>query len=406
MAVYSEVPAPLGSWIIPSLNLVAIFSVSAWLVSVGVLIRLRAGKQQSIASNLVLVTSIATYMVMQKLVIRPPGMAQETMIMAVITVMMYCYVCFLTRRLACRVAFFVFVGIMAAVMVYQGVPIKFLGRLKASVPLVVDNVSALTKRPLINSVLLNEYSPDRFRDNAAIYEVYEALMVELATAPEAKVYVLGDDPVLYIMLGQKPPYHVNLFNASPIFEQHAVTAWIEKVKPEYVVWNPSQTSFDLVPNVVRCPLIYEKVIQGFTAYKSVGRYEILRRKQPGETTNVEYWKARLGDHIDVGHLARLSSAPNMTPCDSANAVRCAAFLHVNVKESVGERLEIPLQVGPSEFTVVLSTVSGESDYVVALDRLWFWHIPRLEGRTPQLGQLRPGIEARIFLRQPDDDVLY
>ena len=48
---------------------------------------------------------------------------------------------------------------------------------------------------------------------------------------DTDLYVLGDAPVLYVLLRQRPPWHIMLYNTSLLDDQRRVVEWLEDEKP-------------------------------------------------------------------------------------------------------------------------------------------------------------------------------
>src|SRR6185369_15343584 len=103
-------------------------------------------------------------------------------------------------------------------------------------------------------------------------------------------------------------------------------------KPQYATLNSAMTTFDEVPTVVRCPLIFLYVIQNYVPEQVVGRIEILRRRQPYESIPLPYWRDKLGQTFNLGHLPRVSSFSRFAPCRNEPGSECMDFLRVHFKK--------------------------------------------------------------------------
>jgi hypothetical protein len=253
-----------------------------------------------------------------------------------------------------------------------------------------------------------KYAPARF---AALKEE-TALAAELskpaAGSAPPDFFVLGDSPILYLLAGRKPPYHVNDYNSSPIYEQAKLADYIDRAKPPTVVWDPNTQSFDLFQSVLRNPLTYGAVIPAYVPDHRSGRYEVLRRRAAGEPVALDFWRDRLGSQVNYGHFARASSFPRLAPC-KVGASECREFLRVTKrKPEQGGKLVVAVTLDGRPFQIAMETVPGDRVLYVALDRLWFWGPMRAAGLTSELDPAAssPDIDLAIERTVRRPDVLY
>jgi hypothetical protein len=405
MATYSSVPVEIHAWL-RSMDSSALIVVIACLVGLGLVIRTFAKDPAAPASNVLLVTSVTTFVASQKMLIRPFAMVEQLMPMAVVAILLYLFHCYSQSKWLLRAPLYLSVGASLALFLYLGAFQNMLERLKLSLPTTAHNIHMLVDRQEIEKVNRSQFARDRFNLDKDLYEVSTTLQSEYGVSSNDTIYVLGDNAILYILLGVRPPYHINFYNSSPIYEQQIVANWLEQVKPKYVVWDTEAKIFDGVPNVVRCPITFEKVINDFAAHKTVGRYEILRRREPTEPIDVSFWRSRLGETVDIGHLARLSSARKLENCESVLSDSCSEFLEVTADKNTADHIDIPMHVKGTRFFVRLAIVPGETAYAVALDRIWFWHALRSQGVQLQLESLPEGINAKIIAKHLNPTILY
>lgn len=222
------------------------------------------------------------------------------------------------------------------------------------------------------------------------------------------VFVLGDSPIVYILINQKPPYHVNDYNASPIYEQRKVAEFLNREKPPVIIWDPNTQSFDLFQSVVRNPLTYNAVVSMYVPDRVVGRFQVLRRRTPDEPIALDFWRNRLGSVVTLGHLARVSSFSSMAPCKDATS-DCQELLVVKKRNPVfAGRIVVGVNVGGRHFEVAMQTVAGDSELHVSLERLWFWGPMKMAGLEAHVESDPSSETVDVTIRNVArrDDLLY
>ena len=91
------------------------------------------------------------------------------------------------------------------------------------------------------------------------------------------------DPIFYVLLNQKPPYYLSIFESSPLYAQQQNIAYIEKNNVQYVIYNEDITQLqDGVPSYARSPLLFKYVLTHFSPYKKIGSYIIFKRRKDTE----------------------------------------------------------------------------------------------------------------------------
>jgi hypothetical protein len=227
-------------------------------------------------------------------------------------------------------------------------------------------------------------------------------------APEA--FPLTDDPIVYILTGQAPVFHANLYNASPIYEQQRVVHWLIGRKVPYVVFDPASLEWDQFQSLVRSPLVFEAVIEHYVPLERVGRFELLRLRGAGETLPVAYWREKLGPAVYLGHLPRLSSFSRFDPCREGGATGCVNFLEIRLAPSVARaaRIAVPIEAGGLQFETTFEAVPGENTYRIFLERLWPWKAGKSSGTPPRVMEekLPGGIAVQMISRSARGDILY
>ena len=213
----------------------------------------------------------------------------------------------------------------------------------------------------------------------------------------AATYVLTDNQVIYILLDQKPPYHANAYNSSPIYEQEKVRRWLIRNTPKFVVIDPAKLTFDTFPTIIRVPIYFNHVIEHFVPLETVGALKILRRRKRDEPIAVAFWRETIGPTLDFGHFPRASSASALPRC--GEDAQCQGFLKITVENVARDekRLTIPFKANGQDFSATLAIVPGWHTYYLSLDRIWFWDVLKRHGIETSVvsGKLPSGLAVGI-----------
>ena len=212
-------------------------------------------------------------------------------------------------------------------------------------------------------------------------------------AASDSIFVLGDDPDLYMVLRRPVAFHPNFYNQSPVMEQHRTLDWIRDHKPQYLIWDPEKRFFDEVPNPVRVPLLFNFAVSQFVPVGRVGKFEILRQRRPHEGPDVAYWGERLGRSIDLGYLPASSRALNTGTDRVGHGVR---YLIVRLPASEeGADYAAVVRLAGEPYTVRFRGRAGVAAYPIALDRLPFADAGRELGVGASIESLPPGATGEI-----------
>lgn len=198
------------------------------------------------------------------------------------------------------------------------------------------------------------------------------------------LYVLGDDPIEYVLLHQLPPWQVNMYNSSPVRDQLRILRWLEVHRPKVVLLDRQDSqSFDGVPYDIRDPLIYQSIVAHYVPKKTVGRFDILVRRRTSQRVSTRFWVSRLGAVVDLGAIpdaeAPLPSAG--TAGDRTQVLKVNASLDLRAPCI----LRVHVAFGGIPVTIAFRVVPARRAYAIPFDRLWPWgmsHTVRLTAPAP------------------------
>jgi hypothetical protein len=221
--------------------------------------------------------------------------------------------------------------------------------------------------------------------------------------------VLGDAQILYVWFNQLPPFHINLYDSSPIREQRKMIDRIESAGTQYIVLKQEPAGIDGVPYQVRDPLLYSYVIENYVPSRPDWRdcrplpsrcmaADILVRRKLNQRPQIEFWQSRLGATLDFGFIPSYAKTPQ--PCSGTD---CTSYALVQGRAAKkGDVVTLEATNGRSKFDVLLKARPDTFSYTLRLDRLWFWP---LLGPQAELTSRTPGWMVEIK-QGKDDDRLY
>jgi hypothetical protein len=142
--------------------------------------------------------------------------------------------------------------------------------------------------------------------------------------------------------------------------------------PARAVWNPSESSFDGVPQVLRVPLIFDWAVQHLVPERTVGSFEILRPRKPSERIATRWWRDRLGATANLGHIPQYVH-PSGRTCSNGDST-CRSYAIVTFAgRDLPQSATVAMSVGGLAFSVRFAPDPATHVYAIDLDRLWFWH---------------------------------
>ncbi len=403
-STYGALPAPVKDWTQPALQFDTMFMMVFFVMTLSLYAWFRNEGQRDTASIALFVTSFAGFMIIQKHITRPPILHQVE-VYPYVCVLLYSLAVWPRRTKAQSIVVALFVGFVTGVVTYRGlVPSLYQPVMNAPATLSGNYDVLFHRKEEIRVMNATKFERARFSSFGAENAVIEALRSEFGWNPQQQVFVPGDDPVFYMLLGTSTPYVASTYNGSPITEQQHVLQWLHDRRPRFVIWNPSKSSFDTVPHLVRLPLLYQYVVENYLPVKTIAPYQILIANEAHAEANAAYWRQQLGTHLDFGHIPRLTKMSDYRNCSANDAAHCQTILFVRFPPtSVPGKTVLTLESPSGPFEVAFDIIAGTRECIIDLDRLWF---RSFIGTTPRTALSVPGAEVQQEFRLRKSDVLY
>ena len=209
-----------------------------------------------------------------------------------------------------------------------------------------------------------------------------AISHKLSELGKRSIFVFGDMPILYLLLPGPTPFQVNNYSASPVRAQLQTRDWLNRMRPDAVVMDPTYFVFDDISITVRDPVIVDAVVRNYVPSEPVGRFYLLFPRAAGQKIPLAEWRKFLGSRIDYGYLLRnieRNAAPQCTPDASDD---CLRYLQLTFDADRAERFTFSVDVGALSFQVSFMRSEGLKTYLVPVDRIWFWRAAEANGLTP------------------------
>jgi hypothetical protein len=405
---YGGVPADIPRWVLPVLQPDTMFLLMFLLASYTVYRWVRMKALPDPLGAILVVLSGTAFMAMQKQLLRPHVMTQVR-VYPYLALLIFGLIAWRERKPLSRIVIVAFLGCILGIAMNRGAARTLYTQDVEAVPAkVIGSIDALLHHAKdFDQVDSTLYSRSRFQGFDAENAVVDNLLQSCNLHAEDNVYVLGDEAIFYILLNKYPPYLSNSYNDSPLYEQQKVLAWLERKKPRFVIWGPKDSNYDSVPHTVRLPLIYTYVVGHYELLREVGPYQILAERPPNRPPDLEYWRRTLGDSVDLGHIPGRARLAEYAACTGETA-RCDAVLVVKYPSSKSVprgKLTVDIAAPGGRFQAQFDVSPEEREYVVNLDRLWFWKVLAKSG-APRITAEDSAAQAAMDYRRERSPVLY
>ena len=227
-----------------------------------------------------------------------------------------------------------------------------------------------TDSNLIKELNDSQYSQEKF--TSFKNELNLVYFLKAKINENEKVYVLNDNSILYVLLDQKPPYNINLYNASAVYSQKQNVNWLKNNDPKFIIWDKTKKNFDLIPNIVRSPIIYEYIVKNYSFYKSVAGFDLLIKNLDVSSMDKEYWKNNFTKKINLGFIPGASNIKKDKECFKYSN-KCRPVLSIKTTKSVKTQdINLTLHFDDQIVEILLEVKSDYFNYDILVDRLLFW----------------------------------
>jgi hypothetical protein len=352
---------------------------------------------------IMLAVALLVAMMMQKQVLRP-GIESYIWLPAVFGIVLWFVLMPLdqTRHWASVIAVF---GVVSGVIIVSGGYRHGLTSLFHGPARIVRSIDALaTDESSFAAVARMRFAPKHLRDYSQDELLASALRKEPAVRAGGRIWTLGEQPATVILLNRVWPYYFDTFyETSPVAWQLKLVRDLERKPPAVVAWNREFRSFDAVPNVVRVPLIFDWAITHLVHKRTVGPFEILRPRRPGEAIPLPWWRAKLGHSVDLGAVPAYTTLGGST-CTDGKDCRDYVVVDFGGEAPVGVE-QLRATVNQLPFRIVFRTQAHVSRYIIDLERVWFWNdAPSEAARSVNLSVV--GAHVMLVHRRRASTVLY
>jgi hypothetical protein len=212
---------------------------------------------------------------------------------------------------------------------------------------------------------------NKFAPNLAAYKDEKKLIEILSSKYKNPVfYSLPDNPILYLIANNNPPYQINGFNLSPIFEQQKIVNYLKKDQIEFIIIEPNKNYIDGFSYAVRLPLVYRYVAQNYIFDFETSRFMVFRLKKSSEIVDINNWKRALTNNVDLGFLIPYSKKPIAQYLDCFS--ECVEYLRISLPKLHENRLNLNFDSKYGNFKVLFDAKEGQNIFWLRLDRLWFY----------------------------------
>ena len=405
---YGSLPADISRWVLPILQPNTVFLLLFLLMSYAIYrwYRVKGSPEDTLGAAL-LVLCAASFMAMQKQIVRPHAMTQLRLFPYVAT-LIFGLIVWRERRPFTRFLIAAMLGLILSITMNRNLWFEIYrhdvregpGKVAASLDVL------LHRSREIEQVNASQYQRSRFASFKVENAVVDNLVQACGLRPQDSIYVLGDASLFYVLLHRLAPYVSNSYNDSPLAEQQRVLDWLQRQQPRFVIWDTATLGYDNVPHHVRLPLIYSYVVEHYQFVRAIGPYQILEQRTSGQPADLASWRSVLGNQVDLGHIPALARSSEYAPCERDTS-RCDAVLVVKYRQGAvpHNKLAVDVAAPGGSLRIQFDPAPGQQEYVINLNRLWFWNaLPK--SNPPRLTAADGAAEAVMQYRRERSPVLY
>lgn len=248
----------------------------------------------------------------------------------------------------------------------------------------------------------NQFSMEKFKAYGEEIQILEEL--KNITHENSNFYSLPDNPVLYIISNKTPPYQINGFSLSPIFEQRRIINNLINNKIEYIIFDTNKSTIDGFSYAVRLPIVYEFIVKNYNPIFNSGRYYIFQLKNSKDKSDLSKWQLVLGSTVDLGYIPNYSKFQiNNKECE----LNCQYYLEINVNVKNEMPISIPLTIKGKEFRINFIATPSRKVYIIEMSRIWFWAlVDHYNGDVDFKEIHKENFDAKLIRLESKPDVLY
>lgn len=305
--------------------------------------------------------------VLQKHIIRP----MDWQYLIIPFLFFVIYVIYTSCIIKSKLMFFIY-GVCISILFANAALLRsgeqFFTHLTYGFPRIVNSIKFL----LGDFKTINKINEGSFIIDSDEYNV--AQYVKKHSEKNSDLYIINDASNIYIYYQGLHPFHSNSYNMSPLGDQLINLNWLIDSKPKYVVLDRTKLNFDLVPNNIRNPLIYNYIVNNYSYLLSIGKFDILLLN-PSNTDYI-YWTKLLGDSIDLKYIPMYSGPYSCGNKKSdSNVADIRLFNHSNFDGDVILRFHFK---SGRDFYAKFKPSTNKSNYWINLNRLWFYNESMLD----------------------------
>lgn len=248
----------------------------------------------------------------------------------------------------------------------------------------------------------NRFSENRFRNFTAQKRLAHHLKENYK---ELKIWLLSDDPVVYLLLDQKPPYISNVFNLSPLSEQKFLLQQIMKMPPHVLILRTDRMNTDGIQNLIRMPKLFQYAIENYAHQEDFEDYQIFVFSP--STSEREKWLDVHKNYFNLGALPLYVRTENYSECSEISP-ECGPLIEIKSTEKTNTPivLEVVSQKQNLRFQMDWKRFARSANY--PLVQLPIWQILYKDFNMDQLHfeGLPKEFSARVKLVKKNDTILY
>ena len=189
-------------------------------------------------------------------------------------------------------------------------------------------------------------------------------------------YIFGDNLALYMLANIKPFFHTNIYNQSPQKEQLHTIAEILSRKVDLIIIDRNHLNFDLVPNIIRLPLLSDFLLKNYSYDSDFDNYTFLRLKKQNDLPNIKILSKIFGTDVDLKSIP-LQTKPNYNADSKSEGIQYLKISFNKEYLSNHTNTTILFDVASEKFQLKFELKPYKLDYYIKLSNIWFLNYAEL-----------------------------